>query len=316
VAYLGLGRTGDSGSSAPPAAPEASGEAPPPEPIQKVLLLRDGEDPDAEGVASRELVSLLAGPDLRMRPEIPIEDRARISKVLFGYLPLGIFPPLTDARARQWRAPAALPVLLCQAREMPCLHQVGPAGTAGDILYSVEAAAGQKTSFVQDRLEVPIELETLRLAWVLTPAQGRLRSFESHLLGRVVDGRGPAAELAVDLELMRVEAQELAGQRWEKLRAEAGLARTVERILFADLKPDLAQSKAAAFEKERAGSRLVPFVAGLGRQGDDLRPIANERRLYGKPAPDFTLRDPEGHEWTLSKAIPGKVTLLTFWGLG
>jgi hypothetical protein len=306
VAYLGMG--GSSSSSG------AAGG-------QEVLVLRSGESPDKKDVAVSEAVSCLARPDLSLEPRYPLEDRAaRVSPFLFKHLPLGIFPalPATErleaTEARSWKGPAALQVLSSKPRTLAASHRLEPA-PAGVLRYTVEAEAGQKSPLLEEGVEVVVEILRLKEVFDLDPARGRLLKFESSLEARMGPVQG-AAQVRLSVELTQSEALKLEGSRWKQLLAEARQVEEIERTLFQALDPETAQSRAAAFKKEHAGSRLLPFAAGLSLQADEVRPIVRERRLYGKPAPDFTLMDLDGKEATLSALLPGKVTLLSFFEVG
>jgi len=297
LAYLGRGEAGGPGT----------GE-------RKVLLLREAETPDDQRIAAAEAVSLIAGGDLTMRPEIPIEDRARASKFLFTYLPLGIFPPLSDPTPRQWRAPVRIGVLLSEPRDLPAEHRV-EAGPGKAVRYSLRIDPGQRTSFLADRVEIPLRVTRLEQVHSLSPGDGRLLGYRSLLEVRVLEPGAEPSDVQVEIDLDLAEGQRLEGERREKLEADAEAAREVERALFQALTPDIAAARAMAFERDRVESRLTRFVVGLGRQVDAVVPLARERKLYGKPPPEFTLRDVEGREFRLSEAVRGKVTLLSFWGL-
>ncbi len=286
---------------------------------RRVLLLRSGESQEEQDLTFSEAVSLLASPSLELRPEFPAEERAqRVSPFSFSYLPLGIFPSLTSAEPREWKAPARLRLLFSQSSELSFIHKVEPGERAGTARYSLAAEKGQRSVFLKDRVEVPFEVTGLNQAYVVSPAEGRLLSFESRLGVRFPAGSPPgeAEEMRLVIELVLSQSPRLTGDRLSKLEAEAELVREIERSLFVDWSPDVAESRASAFEKERSGSRLTPFASGLGRQAPAVWPIAGERRLYGKPAPDFTLSDLEGKPATLSALAPGKLTLLVFFSVG
>jgi len=298
VAYLGLG----------PAAGASGG--------REALLVRSAESQDDASIAASEAVSLVLGSDLAARPVHPIEDRAsRVSPLFFNHLPLGLFPALGDAAQREWTAPARLHVLFHEPKEVAASHRIEAPDLAGAVRYTVEAK-GQKVSFLRDRTEVPFEIAALKQAWTLSPSKGQLLRFESRLEGKLLGDEDAAVLVQVEIDLALSQPQRVEGGRWAKLKAEARSLQEIEAALFADFNVERAQAKAQAFEKEASGSRLARFAAGLARQADDVAPIAQERRLYGKPAPDFTLRDLEGKEVTFSKILPGKITLLSFWSVG
>ncbi len=266
----------------------------PPGPQQEVLLVRTGESPVGQELATHEAVTLVAAPDATCRAKLPLADRAtRVSPVLFNHLPLSIFPSLSDLTPRQWRAPAR----------------------PGTVSYAVEADRGQKLSFVQNRVELLFEVAALQQVYHLSPREGRVLNFHSRLEGKVLAGESPVV-LKVEVELTQNEALDLKGGKWTELLAEARQVQEIERSLFGSLDAEGAQAKASAFAKAHPGSRLSRFAAGLSQQADDVAPIAKERRLYQKPAPDFTLKDLSGKDVKLSSILPGKITLLSFWSVG
>jgi hypothetical protein len=281
-----------------------------------VLLVRTGESPVGQELATHEAVTLVAAPDGTFRAKLPLEDRAtRVSPVLFNHLPLSIFPPLADVTPRQWRAPAKLQVHLHEPRELAASHKVEPAEPSGTVSYTVEADRGQKLSFVRNRVELLFEVTGLKQVYQLSPRDGGVLKFQSGLEGRILAGEAPVL-LKVEVELTQNEALELKGAKWADLLAEARKVQDIERSLFASLDSEGAQAKASAFARAHPGSRLSRFAAGLSQQADDVAPIAKERRLYGKPAPDFTLKDLAGKDVKVSAILPGKITLLSFWSVG
>jgi peroxiredoxin len=304
IGYLGLG-------DVPPERPGAGT-------LRRVLLLRSGESPDQEGPTFCEAVTLLAAPDLTFRTEIPAEDRAqRVSPFSFSHLPLGIFPRLEGAEVREWKAPARMEVLFSQTCELAMRHRVEAGPRAGTVRYRLEAEAGQRGAFRRDRVEVPFEVIELSQVHTISPADGRLLAFESRLGVRFPAFAlpGEAEERRVEIDLVLSEASRPQEPRLAGLLREATLLREIERSLFVDLSPEVAESKAAAFEKEHPASHLAAFASGLGRQAPAVWPLASERRLYGKPAPDFTLPGLDGAPVTFSALLPGKVTLLAFFSL-
>jgi hypothetical protein len=287
----------------------------PPGPQQEVLLVRTGESPVGQELATHEAVTLVAAPGATFRAKLPLADRAtRVSPVLFNHLPLSIFPALADVTPRQWRAPARLQVYLHEPRELAASHRLQPAEPSGTV-YAVEADRGQKLSFVQNRVELLFEVAALQQVYHLSPREGRVLKFHSRLEGKVLAGESPVV-LKVEVELTQNETLDLKGGKWTDLLAEARQVQEIERSLFGSLDAEGAQAKASAFAKAHPGSRLSRFAAGLSQQADDVAPIAKERRLYQKPAPDFTLKDLSGKDVKLSSILPGKITLLSFWSVG
>ena len=304
MGYLGLG----------PASLDRSGPAA----VERVLLLRSGEFPDKEGPTFCEAVSLLASPGGGLRPELPVEDRAqRVSPFSFSHLPFDIFPRLASAEIREWKAPARLESLFTQTCELASRHRVEAGPRAGTVRYLLEAERGQRGSFRRDRVEVPFEVVELSQVSTISPADGRLLSYRSRLGVRFPAGAAPgeAEERRVDIDLVLSEAARPQGPRLAALLEEATLLLEIERSLFVDLSPEVAESKASAFEKAHPASRLAAFASGLGRQAPAVWPLASERRLYGKPAPDFTLPGLDGVPVTLSTLLEGKVTLLAFFSV-
>ena len=57
---------------------------------------------------------------------------------------------------------------------------------------------------------------------------------------------------------------------------------------------------------------IVPLALAGCKMGD---PAASANHLRGKPAPDFTLKDVENQDITLS-AYRGKPIILAFWAYG
>jgi thiol-disulfide isomerase/thioredoxin len=294
VAYLGLGPL--------PSAPDTS----------RVLLLREAETPDDERLACSESVSLIAGPDLSMTPEFPIEDRARVSRFLFRHLPFGLFPPPVEPGGG--RSIVKLHVLRPVLEELSASRKVEES-PGGKVRIAIEASPGQRAAWIEDRVEIPVEVRKLRQVHEVMASDGRLASFESILEAAILEPGAPPIAVRAEVELTGVERQVFDGPRWEKLRSDAEAIREIEKLLFHAFAPDLALSRASAFRADRGGSKLARFAIGLGRQADDVAPIARERKLYGKPPPDFVLPDLGGNDVRLSDALPGKVTLLVFWGM-
>ncbi len=287
-------------------------------PGERVLLLRAGESQENEDLAFSEAVSLLSDRDFSLQAELPLDDRAqRVSWFPFNHLPLDVFPPLTSAEPNTWKLPARLHVFTPERKELRAVHRVEPAGKDPAVRYIVETEPDQIVKFVQDRVEIPFQVVRLEQVYTLSPGPGRLLSFESGLQGKFLGaGAGEAEEMGVEIELTLSEAVKYEGSRWIELRAEAGLVLEIERALFGEWNPEAAEAKTAAFKKAHSHSRLERFVEGLARQVDAVWPVARERRLYGKPAPNFTLLDLSGEKVNFSSLLPGKVTMLSFWSVG
>ncbi len=305
VAYLGLGSKKPSGEDA------------------EVLLLRMGESPDENAAAVAEAVSLVADPARGLVADLPIQDRGtRVSPLLFKFLPLSIFParadlpgPAENQPARQGAGKTAIHVLFLEEKELKLTRRVEPDAATGPFSISVTAEPGQRVSFLQDRVEVPFEIARLEKTYRLAPSKTARRfdllSFESRL-----EGKFPGEELSLRIELTRSGVRTIEGAAWKQLQAEARALQEIERMIFQKLDPEGARVRVQTFEKEHPSGRLGRYAVGLGLQAENVWEIARERRLYGKTAPDFTLKDLGGKDVTLSKILPGKITLLSFWGVG
>jgi len=305
LTYLGLGPAGGDGTQG----------------NQKTVLLRSSESSGEKDLAVSEAVSLLALPGGEVRPLCPLEDRAaRVSPLTFKHLPLWIFPPLADFRPPQGKRPTRLHVLFPEPREVLANYRI----EEGGLHLKIEALPGQTLTLLQDGVESPFHLTSLKQAYRLSrppeaPDRALLLHFESSLEGRFPQADGAVDLIRAEVKLSRIDAEwqyRLEEGRWNELRAQARELEEIERTLFSSLDPDAGESRAAAFGKEHPGGPLTRFAAGLALQAEAVRPIAQERRLYGKPAPDFTLRDLSGKEVTLSRILPGKITLLSFWSVG
>lgn len=292
---------------------------------QSLLLVRSGESTEGEGATFNEAVSLTVSPSGETKTKFPLEDRAeRVSPLGFSYLPLSIFPAIPNTEPREWTEKTRLSVLYHEPVQVELRHRVAPIAGAKDerFLYTRTALPGQKLALSANRIEVPFEIEslvetfTLRLEFGTAGRAAELLEFRSSLRGKLPTSEGPPAVVTREIELSRNAAQTVQGEKWERLKAEARRVEEIERALFLNLDADGAESRQRSFEKEFPAGRFVRAVAGLTRQAEDVAPIAQERKLYGKPAPDFTLEDLEGKSVTLSKAAQGKITLLTFWSIG
>jgi len=306
VAYLGLGSHAARGDAA------------------SVLLLRRGESPDEGSAAATEAISLVADPARGLIADLPVHDRGlRVSPLLFKLMPLSIFPtkvdsyvPRTASAERPPRAKTPIHVLFPEEKELMLTWWASEADPeTKSWVVTVSAQAGQNVSFVQNRVEIPFEISRLERSYRLAPSKiasrPELLSFESRLEGKL-----PGEEFKLHVELTRSEARRIEGPAWKLLQADARALQEIERTIFEKLDPKGARALVQAFEKERSGGRLARYAASLGDQADNVWDIVHERRLYGKTAPDFTLKDLDGKDVTLSKLLPGKITLLSFWGVG
>lgn len=263
---------------------------------EEVLLLRSADFKEDKDLSVREAVTLDISGGRRPSPVFPVEDRVfRVSPVLFKYLPLWTL---------SLRAGRLHVLFFPEPKDVKFISAVGfdPKKNGGD-----SHIANGKTTFFIDRVEVPFEITKLEVV------SGPLL-FKHRLEGKL--GEDSVEHVRVEIDLKRDEAQDLDAAAFKGLAAEARELKEIERALFASLDGDAAEAKAAAFKKAHPESRLAPFAAGLAAQADTVRKIAGERKLYGKPALDFTLPDLSGKPVTLSALLPGKVTLLSFWAVG
>jgi hypothetical protein len=187
-----------------------------------------------------------------------------------------------------------------------------PAGTV-KLLGRVERKEGK--TLVLYALAAPIELQGVKVA----------KWDEEYLLD--VEG---GAVLSARVEIV---AEEPAGLSTVTSRLEAEPAREVDAakakgaleevrsildLLSSD--PEKAGRTLQGFAERHPGLELEEVAAQLAAFAEAARAeqegeAAAAAKIVGKPAPDFTLKDLEGKEVSLSD-FRGKVVFLSFWGVG
>lgn len=107
---------------------------------------------------------------------------------------------------------------------------------------------------------------------------------------------------------------------WDEYQDLLPLARAVLPGHVADVKKSDIEDILADYERDYPKGLLQPAVAPLQVALDEklvamskpLDPDERAKELMGKKAPDFTLKDLEGNEITMSK-LKGRVVLVSFW---
>jgi hypothetical protein len=134
---------------------------------------------------------------------------------------------------------------------------------------------------------------------------------------KIMDRRALSAEQTAAVANDATRLQKLA-------KVEPVFSEEPDKLKAALAKIKKAEEELAAFAKERADSPLKSGVAAVRNQiqqqaeqiDAQLKEAAFLAEMIGKPAPDFTLKNLDDEDVTLSSFVAGKVALVSFWGYG
>lgn len=197
----------------------------------------------------------------------------------------------------------------------------GAAAAPGVRRVSRRLAAGARPTFRVE--ESPAALTRWDEEYDLDATRpGTLARVSRELAVEVGDGErkaSVAASLVLERQSAAVPPPEMLGRLEALERSFDAVAR-----LLADRKPSAEVAPGvASFAKAARGTLYADLASVLRVRLHAYRALfeesANGRRLalvLGKQAPDFTLQDLDGRKVGFRQAIAGKVTLLTFWGVG
>jgi hypothetical protein len=270
----------------------------------------DGEEQKPERYASAQFLTL--GPDLRVQPEAGERSWSHPATLYLEFVP---FLP-TDAPSKPGeRVVTAEPTRISVSESFPG----GAIWTAENDEGGVRIVRVPKTLPAACACaEKETLLETCRESYLLVPGSGDVRTFERAWKekGSDIEWTGERTVSVRLVESRTLVAVELAARRSECEQVK-NLGKRI-RSEGSDLGALGKEVDGLAAKLE--GSPLVAGVADLRRAIEEQngsragreRERATRERLVGKPAPDFTAKDLDGNEVTLSK-LRGKVVLLNFW---
>ena len=270
----------------------------------------DGEEGKIEMYASAQFLTL--GPDLRVQPESGERSWSHPATLYLEFVP---FPP-TDAPSKPGeRVETSEPTRVSVSESFPGGAIWTAENDEGGVrivripksLPAACACAGKETL-----------LESCRESYLVVSGSGEARTFERAWKekGSDIEWTG---ERTVSLRL--VESRTLPAGELAARRSEGEQVKRLRKRIGAEGSDLEALGKEVdALAAELEGSPLRAGVEDLRRAIEQEnrsrawreKERATRERLIGHPAPDFTAKDLDGNEVTLSK-LRGKVVLLDFW---
>ena len=238
------------------------------------------------------------------------------------YLPLDVLPSFAaPASGQSARSEATVSVLGLAEVKVPFVIFSKKEGNQLELARSLQEGAKPKFLFNDQ----PVNVVLWRERYVVDSQTGALSHVESTVAveskGDGDDGIQQRLEKMLTLDLKKVipfsgpEADSISSQMKE-----------LEGILadFHSLKPlEEISKRVKAFEQAVKGSSLEAVGSAVSarleafrdffEKGDDGKALV---KLLGKSAPDFKLENLKGEQVSFREASRGKVTLLSFWGVG
>lgn len=285
------------------------------------LLTQEGGDKalvSFDDVAVRSDPSGDRGPfQLEVLNETPPELEETTSD-LNGRLPIAYLPSFPVPASGSSRSDATVSVLGLVDVKLPFSLSSKSDGSQVEIVRTLNE--GSKPGFTYNEQEFNVAL--WHEAYVVDSATGALNRLETSF---AIEWKGDEGKHRIEKSLT-LESKKLVPRSGPDAGAISSLAKEIDGILadFQSIKPSEGISKRIkAFEKAAKGSSLEPVTKALTARVQAFRGFFEETedgkgfaKLLFKPAPDFKLESLDGKQVSLREASRGKVTLLSFWGVG
>jgi hypothetical protein len=239
------------------------------------------------------------------------------------YLPLDLLPPFAaPAKGQSARHEATVAVLGLAEVKLPLAISTKEEGNELELVRSLPEGTKAKFTFNDQSVDVVLWRER----YVVDSQTGVLRHVE-RAVGIESRGEGGGDDGIQRFEKkLLLDAKKVIPFSGPEAGPISSQLKELDGILadFRSIKPSEEIAKRVeAFEKAVKGTSLEAAAKAVSvrleafreffEKGDDGKALV---KLLGKPAPDFKLQSLQGGDVSFREASRGKVTLLSFWGVG